>query len=223
MDRIKALAIALLAMLTVCTAQAQSIIPQNATMEDFLQLIKRADVAQQAEVDVQGDFIQHLNHTGFKLFAFDISPMEMDKYGFRPVVMKYENGETEDLLKDLWVGNFYIIPSRYTRCIFGVSPLNDSTLRSYVNLNGVGAGPSMPFKKVHGSYHIVSTPFAMPKELKWNEFIPLMVVSSGWYDEENECVRNCDIDEFDDSNYLETETFKNSPLIYVIGMKISKL
>ena len=223
MNRIKTLAIALGAMLTVCTAQAQSIVKQDATMEDFFQLIKRADVAQQAEVEGQGDNIQRLNHAGFKLFAFDISPMEMDKYGFRPAIMKYENGKTEDLLQDMWMGSFYRVPSRYTRCVVGVSPLNESTVRGYINLSGLGRGHNMPFKMVHGSYHIVATPFVLPKEVKWNEFIPLMVVSSGWYDDENECVRNSDVDEFDESNYLETETFKNSPLIYVIGMKISKL
>ena len=93
MNRIKTLAIALGAMLTVCIAQAQSIVKQDATMEEFFQLINRSDVTQQAEVEGQGDNIQRLNHAGFKLFAFDISPMEMDKYGFRPAIMKYENGK----------------------------------------------------------------------------------------------------------------------------------
>ena len=222
MNRIKALAIALFAILTIGTAQAQSIVNQNATMEDFFQLINRADVAQQTEVEGQGDNIQRLNHAGFKLFAFDISPMEMDMYGYRPAIMKYENGKTEDLLQDMWMGSFYRVPSRYTRCVVGVSPLNESTLRGYINLSGLGRGHNMPFKMVHGSYHIVATPFVLPKEVKWNEFIPLMAVSSGWYDEENECIKNCDVVEFDPQNYLNTETFKKSPLIYVIGLKCLK-
>ena len=221
MDRIKALAIALLAMLTVCTAQAQSIIPQNATTDDYIQLFNRAVTAQQAEVEVQGDNIQRLNHAGFEAFAFDISSMEMDKYDVRPVIMKYEDGEMEKFLQKMenWGSKLSIKSPRF---IVGISPRNDSSLQCHLFWGGVGIKPLIRFKMVHGCYHIVSTPFVLPKELKLNEFIPLMAVSSGWYDEDNECVRNCDVDEFD-SNYLETATFKNSPLIYVIGVTCWKL
>ena len=75
------------------------------------------------------------------------------------------------------------------------------------------------FKKVGDKnsgyyYFFVKKPFITPNELKLNEFVPLVAISSGWYDAEIESVRNCDVDEFD-SDYLNTATFKSSPLIYI--------
>ncbi len=215
MNRIKTLAIALGAMLTVCTAQAQSIVKQDATMDDYIKLLN----TQQTEVGVQGDKIQLLNNAGFKTFAFDISSMGKNKYAFTSVIKKYEDGKTENLLQ--MYENFAIY-TRATHFNVGVNPINDSTLRCQLYWGTEGFTPVASLKKVHGSYHIVSTPFVLSKELKLGEFIPLLAVSSGWYDEENECVKNCDVVEFDPENYLDTETFKKSPLIYVIGVKCMK-
>ena len=50
----------------------------------------------------------------------------------------------------------------------------------------------------------------------------LVAISSYWYDKEDKMVRNCDVNEFD-KDYLNTATFKYSPLIYVIGVKCKKM
>ena len=229
MNRIKTLAIALFAILTVCTAEAQSIVKQDVTMDDFIKHLNRTGTVYQTVGEVQGDYIQYLNQSGVKAFAFDIISMKMNKYEFIiPVIMKYENGETVNLTQNK--GYMYVnhVAPHLT---VGISSINDSTMQSHLYFGDSDsdsmheAGLSywkIPFKMVHGSYYIDSTPFAQPKELKLDEFIPLMAVSSGWYDEENECIKNCDVVEFDPQNYLNTETFKKSPLIYVIGLKCLK-
>ena len=223
MNRIKTLAIALCAMLTICTAQAQSIVKQDATMDDYIKLLN----AHQTEVGVQGDYIQRLNNAGFKTFAFDISSLKKNNYEFiLPFLMKYENGESEKVET-----SFGYMPNFAPRLTVGISPKNDSTMQFHIYMgdaedsdgaNDSGTSRLIPFKMVHGGYHIVSTPFIQSKELKLGEFIPLMAVSSGWYDKENECVKNCDVVDFDPNNYLDTETFKKSPLIYIIGVKCIK-
>jgi len=222
MNRIKALAIALCAILTVCTAQAQRIVKQDATTDDYIQLLNRAVTAQQAEVEVQGDYIQRLNHAGFKVYSFDISSMGKKKYGFTPIIMKYENGKTENVCP--WYEDWgFTITTRVSHFTVGVSPMNDSILQCHIFWGTLGAYPSIPFKMVHGMYHhIVSKPFVLSKELKLNEFIPLVAVSPEWSDENIDILTSCNVDEFD-SNYLETATSKNSPLIYVIGVKCRKL
>ena len=62
--------------MTVCDTQAQSIVTQDATTEDYIKL---------------------LNNAGYQVYSFDISSMEKDKYGFTPTIMKYENGKVTNL------------------------------------------------------------------------------------------------------------------------------
>ena len=202
MNKIKALAIALLAMLTVCTVQAQSIVKQDATMDDYIHLLKLAR---------------------FEAFAFDISSMKTNEYGFTPAIMKYENGKTENILQDLEdVG--CIFTNDVPRFTVSVNPKNDTTFQCHIYWGAKGISHLLPFKMIHGQEpNIIPTPFVLPKKLKLNEFIPLLAVSSGWYDENIKSVRNCGILKLHSKNYLKTLTFKKCPLIYVIGVKCKEL
>ena len=71
-------AIVFAAVMTVCNTQAQSIVAQDATAEDYIKL---------------------LNNVSYQVYSFNISSMEKDKYGFTPVIMKYETGKVTNLLQ----------------------------------------------------------------------------------------------------------------------------
>jgi len=202
MNKIKALAIALFAILTVSTAQAQNIVKQDATTDDYIQLHK---------------------HAGFLAFAFDISSMETNKYGFTPVIMKYENGETENVLQNLEDEGFFFT-NDVSRFTIGTKLINDTTWQCHIHFGDESKSYLLPFKKVHGiNPRIFPRPFVLPKKLKMNEFIPMMVVSSGWFDESEKIVRSCDVNKFKQKNYLNTITFQKCPQIYVIGVKCKEL
>ena len=202
MNRIKALAIALFAIFTVGTAQAQNLVKQDVTMNDYFELLSR---------------------TGFRPYAFDISSMETNKYGFTPVIMKYEDGKTENMLQDL-EDEGCIFTNDIPRFTVGLSPKNDTTFQCHIYWGDKGVSHLMPFKKVCGEQPVMdSRAFVQPKKLKLNEFIPLLAVASGWYDERVQHNRSCGPYQFKSKNYLKTDIFKKSPLIYVIGVKCKEL
>ncbi|MBO7462638.1 MAG: DUF5041 domain-containing protein [Bacteroidales bacterium] len=201
MNKIKALAIALFAMMTVGTAQAQSLVKQDVTKDDYFELLSRA---------------------GFHPYAFDISSMETNKYGFTPAIMKYENGKTENLLQDL-EDEGCIFSNDVSRFTVGLSPKNDTTMQCHIYWGNKGVSHLIPFKKLHGKKPVMdSRTFVLPKKLKLNEFIPLLAISSGW-EEGLSAVRSCGPNQFHSKNYLKTDIFKKSPLIYVIGVKCKEL
>ena len=65
------------------------------------------------------------------------------------------------------------------------------------------------------------TPFAIEPSWNEHEVIPVVAYSSFWYDPEDKICRNCDSRELD-TNYMNSNTFKQSPHIYVFGIKIWK-
>jgi hypothetical protein len=202
MNRIKTLAIVLFAILTVGTAQAQSIVKQDATMNEYIKL---------------------LNHAKHNVLAFDISSMKNNKCGFTPLLMKYEDGKTENLLQNLEDEGFFFT-NDVSRFTIGTKLINDTTWQCHIHFGDESKSYLLPFKKVHGKAPFpLPRPFVLPKKLKMNEFIPLMAISSGYYDERSKIVRSCDVYEFKQKNYLNTITFQMSPLIYVIGVKCKEL
>ena len=66
-----------------------------------------------------------------------------------------------------------------------------------------------------------STPFAIQPNWKEYEVIPVVAYSSYWYDSDDKICRNCDEREFG-ADYMNGNTFKHSPHIYVFGIKIWK-
>jgi hypothetical protein len=180
MNRIKALAIALFAIFTVGTAQAQSIVKQDATMDDYIQLFKNAE---------------------YNVLAFDISSMKTNKYGFTLVIMKYEDGKTENVLQNLEDEGFFFI-NDVSRFTIGTKLINDTTWQCHIHFGDETKSYLLPFKKVHGKAPFpLPRPFVLPKKLKMNEFIPLMAISSGYYDERSKIVRSCDVNKFKQKNF----------------------
>ncbi len=187
--------------MTVCDTQAQSIVTQDATTEDYIKL---------------------LNNAGYQVYSFDISSMEKDKYGFTPTIMKYENGKVTNL-HQIFDEIGFVFTNSEPKFTINISPINDHEINCHYQFKKNNSiDTKLKFKKVKGRYGFVRIPFVIPDEFKTDEFIPLVAISSYWYDKKEKIVRNCDVDEFD-TDYLNTATFKYSPLIYVIGVKCRKM
>ena len=194
-------AIVFAAVMTVCNTQAQSIVAQDATAEDYIKL---------------------LNNVGYQVYSFDISSMEKNKYGFIPVIMKYENGKVTNLLQ-VFDDFGFVFTNSEPKFVINISQEDECSVRCEYKFDKTcGFDTSFKFKKVKGHYGYKRKPFVIPDEFKTDEFIPLVAISSYWYDKEDKMVRNCDVNEFD-KDYLNTATFKYSPLIYVIGVKCKKM
>ena len=211
MNKFKILAAVVFAVITVGTTQSQSVVKKDATIEDYIKLLK---------------------FSGYEVFSHDFTFPIDGMYGFMPLIMKYENGKVENFTQEIEDWGFCLVDDNPTDSIRNYSistqTLNDSTVKCYCRFGEIGYDREISFKKIsdknsgYYDYFFVRKPFKMPNELKLNEFVPLVAISSGWYDAEIESVRNCDVNEFD-SDYLNTATFKYSPLIYVIGVKCLKI
>ena len=189
-----------IAILTIGAAQAQKITKKDVTPEDFIQLLKR---------------------TGYEIYSFNVELEKGINYSCWPSVKILKKGkwEPESPIR-LQVfpedGNY--------NCKVGITPDNDTTMKAYItvgeNIATGNIGGSMSYKLTGKG--LVRRPFVLPKKVKSDEFIPLVSVSAAWLEEETNMYRNCDIVEFD-SDYMNSTTFKKSPLIYVIGVTYSKI
>ncbi len=193
----------LLALLTI-TASAQNIAKSEADINDYIKL---------------------LNNNGYVVKAFDFSSFEKDKYLMSPVIMNHKEGRVENLLEDFPIG----FTNSEPRITISLAPQGDSIsictfqfdkickfayrLKYYpVIYEDTG--------KQKISYHL--RPFDLPITFNDGETVPLISISSSWYDADTQSIRNCDAISFG-IDYLESNTFKYSPHIYVIGVKIKRI
>ena len=172
------------------------------------------------------DYIELLNHQGYHVFALDLSNLEKDNYLLHPVIQIYHQGKLEqDLLEDLGIGYTNSSP----KITIGLIPSKvDSLLTFKFQFDDVCSLamtlPLFPVKnEAEGteeiSYKVL--PFAIQPTWKENEFIPIAAYSSFWYDPDEKICRNCDALQFD-KDFLNSNTFKCSPHIYVLGITINK-
>ena len=171
------------------------------------------------------DYIKLLNEQGLYVYALDLSKLEKDKYLLAPVIQVYTNGKLEqDILSDFGMAYTNSAPKItigfYSKC--------DSLLTFKFQFDKVcGLSFSLPKYPVKnesdGSESILykPTPFAIQPNWKEHEVIPVVAYSSYWYDPDDKICRNCDEREFG-ADYLNGNTFKHSPHIYVFGIKIWK-
>ena len=171
------------------------------------------------------DYIKLLNDQGLYVYALDLSKLEKDKYLLAPVIQVYTNGKLEeDILSDFGMAYTNSAPKItigfYSKC--------DSLLTFKFQFDEVcGLSFSLPKYPVKnesdGSESILykPTPFAIQPNWKEHEVIPVVAYSSYWYDSDDKICRNCDEREFG-ADYLNGNTFKHSPHIYVFGIKIWK-
>lgn len=200
----KKLIITLLFALIAMAGQAQEISKTEATATDYIKL---------------------LNDQGLYVYALDLSKLEKDKYLLAPVIQVYTNGKLEeDILSDFGMAYTNSAPKItigfYSKC--------DSLLTFKFQFDEVcGLSFSLPKYPVKnesdGSESILykPTPFAIQPNWKEHEVIPVVAYSSYWYDPDDKICRNCDEREFG-TDYMNGNTFKHSPHIYVFGIKIWK-
>ena len=171
------------------------------------------------------DYIKLLNEQGLYVYALDLSNFEKDKYLMAPVVQVYTNGKLEqDILSDFGIACTNNAP----KVTIGFYSKSDSLLTFKFQFDEVcGLSFSLPRYPVKnesdGSESILykATPFAIPPTWKEHEVIPVVAYSSYWYDPDDKICRNCDSRELD-ANYMNSNTFRFSPHIYVFGVKIWK-
>ncbi len=172
------------------------------------------------------DYINLLNKQGYYVYALDLSNLEKDKYLLSPVIQVYSKGKLETDLMDDWGIGYTNSAKTIT---VGFMPQTDSLFTCNFQFDEVcGFTMNLPLSSVNNEaeeYDIISyksRPFVIQPEWKENEVIPIAAYASSWYDPDDKICRNCDVVEFD-NDYLNSDTFKNSPHIYVFGIKIKKL
>ena len=110
---------------------------------------------------------------------------------------------------------------------FGFYPSNnDSTKNMMISVPGAGGGTGT--LKLRGLsqkdsdkllFFYTTRPFQI-KEFKEGEFIPLVLVSSGWYDEQFGIFRSCGQREIEPE--MSDETYRNIPHHYIVGVTFVK-
>ena len=193
----------------------------------LLALIALTSSAQEISMDkaTADDYIKLLNNQGLYAYALDLSKLEKDKYLMAPVIQVYSNGQLkEDILSDFGIAYTNSAP----RITIGFYSKCDSLLTfkfQFDEVCGLSFNlPKHPIKnEADGTEEIMykPTPFAIQPSWKEHEVIPVVAYSSFWYDPEDKICRNCDSRELD-TNYMNSNTFKQSPHIYVFGIKIWK-
>ena len=171
------------------------------------------------------DYIKLLNNQGLYAYALDLSKLEKDKYLMAPVIQVYINGKLEeDILSDFGIAYTNSAP----RITIGFYSKCDSLLTFKFQFDEVCSLsfslPKQPIRNEADSSEEIMykpTPFAIQPTWKEHEVIPVVAYSSYWYDAEEKICRNCDSRELD-ANYMNSNTFRFSPHIYVFGIKIWK-
>lgn len=221
----------LLSLCMVTSVSAQSVKPQEATMDDYLPLLQAS---------------------GYQVYSFDVSEFLDDTYYFTFRVKEYVNREEvegdhhaftldnrrmiadfpEESQKEiLRKGSAEDVENgiykQAKKLVIGFVPSKvDSTQSVRMGLDGMGE-MSMnlnlkPLKSPDNGklfYHYQSRPFTI-NQFEEGKFIPLVFFASFWLDEKYGFFRFCGANEV--SPTLESEYVEETPHFYVIGVEINK-
>lgn len=221
----------LLSLCMVTSVSAQSVKPQEATMDDYLPLLQAS---------------------GYQVYSFDISEFLDDTYHFTFKIKEYVNREEvnsdqrnsvfpnrrmvaefpEDSQKRILEKGMaddsekgvYKLAKKLT---IGFMPSKvDSTQSLRINMENMGESGRLlklkPLKSPDSDklfYHYESRPFTLEK-FEEGKFIPLVFFASYWLDEKFGFFRFCGAMEV--SPTLESEYVEETPHFYVIGVEINK-
>ncbi len=221
----------LLSLCMVTSVSAQSVKPQEATMNDYLPLLQAS---------------------GYQVYSFDISEFLDDTYHFTFKIKEYVNREEvnsdqrnsvfpnrrmvaefpEDSQKRILEKGMaddsekgvYKLAKKLT---IGFMPSKvDSTQSLRINMENMGESGRLlklkPLKSPDSDklfYHYESRPFTLEK-FEEGKFIPLVFFASYWLDEKFGFFRFCGAMEV--SPTLESEYVEETPHFYVIGVEINK-
>ena len=221
----------LLSLCMVTSVSAQSVKPQEATMDDYLPLLQAS---------------------GYQVYSFDISEFLDDTYHFSFKIKEYvkreevqgnqrafnlenrmmiadfpeesqkkilEKGSAEDAEKGIY--------KQAKKLVIGFIPSKvDSTQSVRMGLEGMGEmSKNLKLKPLKGPdsnktfYHYESRPFTID-QFEEGKFIPLVFFASFWVDEKYGFFRFCGAREIGPA--LESEYVEYTPHFYVIGVEINK-
>jgi len=181
------------------------------------------------DVDID-DIMTLLRASGYELFSFDITEMLNERYDIHFIKKEFEAGEEIGFsyLIPFPIGNKRLLTERtilLEKINFGFYPSgNDSTKFMQIHVPEFITIPRSRFNLrplPHSDrffYQIRPFKIEMFRE---NEFIPLILLGSGWWDEQFNVHRFCHEDEIN-PDMTSGILFRNMPHHFVIGVRFDR-
>lgn len=169
---------------------------------------------------VADDYIRLFNEMGYKVYSYDISEFK-DIRSYQPVVMHCKNGECVNALPFKWeVFGEHIKNLKVT-----VSPLEKGKKVGIYFDDTKGISTPLAFqgqKSPDGevNYNCEVRPFKRDGSKINDDFYPLVLIGSYWYDAEDKLFRFCGSSEI--SSNLDDDVMKQIPEYYIIGVRLVK-
>lgn len=221
----------LLSLCMVTSVSAQSVKPQEATMNDYLPLLQ-ASGYQVYSFDIS-DFLDDTYHFTFKIKEY-VNREEVNSdqrnsvFPNRRMVAEFpEDSQKRILEKGMADDSEKGVSKLAKKLTIGFMPSKvDSTQSLRINMENMGESGRLlklkPLKSPDSDklfYHYESRPFTLEK-FEEGKFIPLVFFASYWLDEKFGFFRFCGAMEV--SPTLESEYVEETPHFYVIGVEINK-
>ena len=169
------------------------------------------------------DYMPMLQWQGYEVYSFDIRKLKGKKV--RPCFMEYVDGKgTEEDLG--YISHYPPFEIKGKTLIIGFMPNgNDSVGKVFFSLEKAMSfsitrklKPVFNVKQNKNEYLYGTRPFELQK-IRKDEFVPLVLYGSHWYDEKFGITRFCG------ANYIKpdmsSDILKDSPHYYVIGIKVA--
>lgn len=171
---------------------------------------------------ISDDYIPILEDAGYKVFSFDMQSLCSDTFSVSVKVNEYKNGK---LINNDSSEDFYCTtPLAEKRLLIGFSPMQTDSIKKMIfRIGNIGYSQPLiqyPISTPYGDEFLyLARPFKIT-DFKEDEFIPLVMYGSYWYDEEQGCVRQCGEREILPD--LSSDILNYIPHYYVIAIKITK-
>ena len=175
------------------------------------------------------DLMTLLRASGYELFSFDITEMLNERYDIHIIKKEFESGKeiaTTNLTRSP-ISNKRFLAERtilLERINFGFYPSgNDSTKFMQIHVPRFITIPRSRFNLrplPHSDRFFYQTrPFRI-EAFRENEFIPLILIGSGWWDERSNIHRFCTEIEFNPD--MSSETLKLMPHYFIVGVRFDR-
>lgn len=171
------------------------------------------------------DFLPLLEAQGYRAYSFDTSAFQGKKMS--PGLKEYVDGKE---VRDAFVGTSFPISLKLTdRLTIGIMPLvNDSTSQyTIAAIGGSSLHSELPLRPIpmpddckFSKYQYDTRPFKISNPIKTGVFIPLVLYSSYWYDDNFKITRSCMSQLIDPD--LSDDALKHIKNYYIFGMTITE-
>ncbi|MCF0180465.1 MAG: DUF5041 domain-containing protein [Bacteroidales bacterium] len=210
---------------------AQIIKPQPATVEDYIPLLEEKgykvysfDISPLAKEDVTYTLEPTIKHfVGGKeqdseIYNFGIG------FTNRDMLSQYSaESQARIIAENKMFDAERGIVKLQSKLTVSFSPIEDGRTMSF-KVGGLGISLSLTFQKVTSPNGLINTsygdrPFKI-EEIKINEFYPLVLLGTFWYDKDSDVFRFCGEDSL--SADMSEDFIKDIPEYYVIGVIVRK-